>query len=194
MKEEEILKCYKEELSEIPPLTTEEEALLRADLHGTDEEKRGRARDRLIEAKLPMVVECVMDVLGRGPTAMELINEGNLLLLEAMEDLEEGDTDDVIRKRIEEGFQDFIHQEEDEKKLAKQIADDLNMMEKMTEHYIEKTGKEPDISILAKAMNRPEAEIEELLTILIQALSANEEGDTDEHQKNLCGEERGIKN
>ena len=73
------LKLYLEEISKIPPITETEEKELAERLKKGDPE----AIKRLIEGNLRFVVSYVKKYQGMGLDLLDLINEGNLGLIEA---------------------------------------------------------------------------------------------------------------
>jgi len=75
------VKSYINEISKIPLLTSEEEQRL-ADLKERGDED---AKNRLVQANLRLVVSIAKRYLGRGLSFLDLIQEGNMGLLKAVE-------------------------------------------------------------------------------------------------------------
>ncbi|MDK2794445.1 MAG: polymerase primary sigma factor, partial [Caldanaerobacter sp.] len=75
------VRMYLKEIGKIPLLTPEEEIELAKRIEQGDEE----AKKRLIEANLRLVVSIAKRYVGRGMLFLDLIQEGNLGLLKAVE-------------------------------------------------------------------------------------------------------------
>lgn len=75
------IKVYLKEIGNVPLLTPEEEIDLAIRITEGDE----RAKNRLSEANLRLVVSIAKRYLGRGMTFLDLIQEGNLGLIKAVE-------------------------------------------------------------------------------------------------------------
>jgi RNA polymerase sigma factor (sigma-70 family) len=80
------LSVYLSEISRIPLLTRDEEQALARRVHSGDE----AAKQRMIEANLRLVVQIARRYLNRGLPLPDLIEEGNLGLLRAVEKFEPG--------------------------------------------------------------------------------------------------------
>jgi RNA polymerase primary sigma factor len=77
----EILHMYLKEIGEIPLLTPEEETALAKAI----EQKNEDARCQMVEANLRLVVTIAKEYMGRGLHMLDLIQEGNIGLLKAVE-------------------------------------------------------------------------------------------------------------
>jgi RNA polymerase primary sigma factor len=78
---ENSLKAYLREISRTPLLTIEEEVALAKRIQAGDE----KARDHMIRANLRLVVKIAGDYAGCGMSMSDLISEGNLGLMKAVE-------------------------------------------------------------------------------------------------------------
>lgn len=72
---------YLKEIGNIPLLTAEEEVFLAQRIEKGDEQ----ARKQLIEANLRLVVSIAKKYVGRGMSFIDLIQEGNMGLMKAVE-------------------------------------------------------------------------------------------------------------
>ena len=77
------MRVYLQEICAVPPLAPGEEEELAQKICDGDE----AARQRLLEAKLQMVVSVASRYLGRGLTLIDLVQEGNTGLLRAVEEM-----------------------------------------------------------------------------------------------------------
>src|SRR5213080_3015879 len=75
------LETYLREINETPLLNAEEEKQLARKIEGGDSE----ARDRMVRANLRLVVNIARNYTGKGLALQDLIEEGNLGLLRAVE-------------------------------------------------------------------------------------------------------------
>src|ERR671936_806986 len=80
------LETYLREINETPLLTADEEK----DLAYRIEEGDGEARDRMVRANLRLVVNIARGYTGKGLGLQDLIEEGNLGLLRAVEGFDPG--------------------------------------------------------------------------------------------------------
>jgi len=77
--DEQALKQYLHEINELPRITPDEEKALARKIQKGDQQ----ALRKLVEANLKFVVSVAKKYRGRGVPFMDLINEGNLGLIEA---------------------------------------------------------------------------------------------------------------
>ena len=79
------VKLYLREIGKIPLLSTEEEfELAQKIIHGTEKEQK-RAKDKMAESNMRLVVSIAKRYSGRGLDFLDLIQEGNTGLLRAVE-------------------------------------------------------------------------------------------------------------
>ena len=79
------VKIYLKEIGRVPLLTPEEEIQLAEKMSGGNEEEAKKARKRLAEANLRLVVSIAKKYVGRGMSFLDLIQEGNMGLIKAVE-------------------------------------------------------------------------------------------------------------
>ncbi|MBR6790384.1 MAG: sigma-70 family RNA polymerase sigma factor, partial [Oscillospiraceae bacterium] len=79
------VKVYLKEIGRVPLLTSDEEVRLAEDMSGDDPVRASEARKRLSEANLRLVVSIAKRYVGRGMQFLDLIQEGNLGLIKAVE-------------------------------------------------------------------------------------------------------------
>ena len=140
---EDPVRMYLKEIGNIPLLTAEEEVFLAQRIEKGDEQ----ARKQLIEANLRLVVSIAKKYVGRGMSFLDLIQEGNMGLMKAVEkfDYKKGNKFSTystwwIRQAITRGIAD----------TAKTIRVPVHMVETINEE-------------IAKKMNMPVAKIDEIL-------------------------------
>ena len=79
------MKVYMSEIAQIPLITKEEEKDLSDEIHHGDEFIHEEARTTLIKANLRLVVKIAHDFKGLGLPLLDLISEGNIGLMRAVE-------------------------------------------------------------------------------------------------------------
>ena len=79
--EQESLQIYLQQISQIPLITPKEEIELAAEIKNGSEE----AREKMITANLRLVVKIANDYSNLGLSLLDLINEGNIGLMKAVE-------------------------------------------------------------------------------------------------------------
>jgi RNA polymerase primary sigma factor len=79
------MKVYMGEIARIPLVNKKEEAELADAIHGIDEDRHDDARSTLIKANLRLVVKIAHDFKGLGLPLLDLISEGNIGLMRAVE-------------------------------------------------------------------------------------------------------------
>lgn len=85
LKPEAGLEVYLREINETPLLSADEERELARDLRSDDPERAWQARDRMVRSNLRLVVNIAKNYAGRSIPISDLIEEGNLGLLRAVE-------------------------------------------------------------------------------------------------------------
>ncbi len=84
---------YLRELARVPPFTKEEEAHLFRESAQTGEQAE-IAKRRLLESRLPLVLPIAERYAPRGLSMLDLIQEGNLGLMRALQNFRESGLDD----------------------------------------------------------------------------------------------------
>ncbi len=79
------MKVYMGEIARIPLVNKKEEAELADAIHGNDDDRHDDARSTLIKANLRLVVKIAHDFKGLGLPLLDLISEGNIGLMRAVE-------------------------------------------------------------------------------------------------------------
>jgi RNA polymerase primary sigma factor len=159
---EDPVRMYLKEIGNIPLLTAEEEVFLAQRIEKGDEQ----ARKQLIEANLRLVVSIAKKYVGRGMSFLDLIQEGNMGLMKAVEkfDYKKGNKFSTystwwIRQAITRGIAD----------TAKTIRVPVHMVEtinktlRTSRMLLQELGREPTNEEIARKMNMPVSKIDEIL-------------------------------
>ncbi|MCH1553309.1 MAG: RNA polymerase sigma factor RpoS [Luminiphilus sp.] len=155
-------KRYLLEIGETPLLTAEQEQeVARAVLAGDDS-----ARARMIKSNLRLVVMLAKRYTNRGLPVLDLIEEGNLGLMHAVEkfDPERGFRFSTyatwwIRQNIERALMNQTRTV----RLPVHIVKEINTVLRVSRELRSALGREPSIADLADHMQRPSSEVHRLL-------------------------------
>ena len=153
---------YLKTIGQVRLLTMEEEQKIAKRISEGDPE----AKKELIEANLRLVVSIAKKYVGRGMSFLDLIQEGNMGLMKAVEkfDYKKGNKFSTystwwIRQAITRGIAD----------TAKTIRVPVHMVEtinktlRTSRMLLQELGREPTNEEIAKKMNMPVAKIDEIL-------------------------------
>ena len=155
---------YLDEIGVSPLLTADEEKELSRRAQAGDEP----ARQRMIECNLRLVVKIAKRYANRGLPLLDLIEEGNLGLIRAVEkfDPERGFRFSTyatwwIRQTIERG----IMNQSRTVRLPIHILKDINACLRAARRMRQKTGRPPTVRALARDLGREQADVERLMAL-----------------------------
>ena len=163
--------------------TVEEEALLEfcREVEGSGDND---AKARLTEQLLPRVVETAKHYAGRGLPIGDLIQEGNIGLMLALETLglrEEGVSAlDYLKEEIEKAVSEALEDQQTEKSAGELIADRLNELSDGIKELSGELERQVSVEELSAFMDMPVEEIEDLLKL---AGEGTGDGESTEEQK-----------
>ncbi|HEK85990.1 MAG TPA: RNA polymerase sigma factor RpoD/SigA [Candidatus Aminicenantes bacterium] len=173
------LKLYLEEISKIPPINEQEEKQLAERLKRGDQE----AVRRLIEGNLRFVVSYAKKYQGMGLGLLDLINEGNLGLVEAAQRYDPSRHVKFIsyavwwiRQAIIHALSQYAHQFN----LPQKTSDKITRMNKEIEALRKELGREPTRDEVASRLQITPEEVADLELIQEKGLSLSDQlGDED---------------
>ena len=175
------VKAYLKEIGAVPLLTPEEEAALALAARAGDE----RARQRLSEANLRLVVSIAKRYAGRGLQFLDLIQEGNLGLMKAVEKFEPDrgfKFSTYATWWIRQAITRAIADQGRTIRIPVHLVETMNRLRKVSGELLHSTGREPTAEELAAAMELPVEKVRELLRIGQEPVSletpVGEEDDT----------------
>ncbi len=158
------VRMYLKEIGKIPLLTTEEELALAKRISEGDEE----AKKRMVEANLRLVVSVAKHYLGRGMQLLDLIQEGNMGLLKAVEkfDYTKGYKFSTyatwwIRQSITRAVADQARTI----RIPVHMVETINRVSRTSRALVQELGREPTLSEISQALGISEEKIAEVMEI-----------------------------
>jgi RNA polymerase primary sigma factor len=148
------LKLYLREISKTPLLTLEEETALAERIKMGDE----KARDHMIRANLRLVVKIAGDYYGYGLSMSDLISEGNIGLMNAVErfDPEKGGKLSTYGAWwIKQAIKRALANQSKTVRLPVHMVDKIARMRRIASQLTEALGREPTDDELAEELGLP---------------------------------------
>ena len=156
------VKVYLKEIGRVPLLTPEEEIDLAIRISDGDE----AAKKRLSEANLRLVVSIAKRYLGRGMQFLDLIQEGNLGLIKAVEkfDYTKGFKFSTyatwwIRQAITRAIADQARTI----RIPVHMVETINKVKKVSSQLLHTTGHEPSADDIADELDLPVEKVREIM-------------------------------
>lgn len=167
----EPLKIYLNEIGQIPLLDAEEEKELGRRMAAGDD----TARSRLEEGNLRLVVSLAKHYTGRGVALMDLIQEGNIGLMRAVEKYDytkENRFSTYASWWIKEAMQRAIDQQSREIRVPVHVAENMKRVQKAAKELQQTLGREATPGEIAGQLkDKTEREVKEILTYLQNPVS-----------------------
>ena len=167
------VKVYLKEIGRVPLLSPEEEIelALKIQAGGPDGEK---AKQRLSEANLRLVVSIAKRYVGRGMQFLDLIQEGNIGLMKAVDKFEyrRGYKFSTyatwwIRQAITRSIADQARTI----RIPVHMIETINKLNRISRQMLQEMGREPTPEELAERMLMPEDKIRKVLKIAKEPIS-----------------------
>ena len=164
------VRMYLKEIGRVPLLTAEEEVYLAKRMEQGDEE----AQKRLAEANLRLVVSIAKRYVGRGMLFLDLIQEGNLGLIKAVEkfDYNKGYKFSTyatwwIRQAITRAIADQARTI----RIPVHMLETINKLIRVSRQLLQKLGREPSAEEIAKEMEISVDRVREIMKIAQEPVS-----------------------
>lgn len=161
---------YLKEISVISLLSPEEEKRLGRKVQKGDDQ----ALQKLVEANLRFVVSVVKKYRNSGMPFLDMINEGNLGLIEAAKRFDPGKGVKFISYAvwwIQQAIRQAIAEQSGAVRLPMKKIDLLNKISQKKEEIFKASGREPDAAELAEHFKIPNGDIQNVLRISRQTIS-----------------------
>ena len=167
---EDPVRMYLKEIGKVPLLTAEEEIELAKRMELGDQE----AKKRLAEANLRLVVSIAKRYVGRGMLFLDLIQEGNLGLIKAVEkfDYRKGYKFSTyatwwIRQAITRAIADQARII----RIPVHMVETINKLIRVSRQLLQELGREPTPEEIAAEMDMPVERVREILKISQEPVS-----------------------
>ena len=164
------VRMYLKEIGKVPLLTAEEEIELAKKMEQGDQE----AKKRLAEANLRLVVSIAKRYVGRGMLFLDLIQEGNLGLIKAVEkfDYRKGYKFSTyatwwIRQAITRAIADQARTI----RIPVHMVETINKLIRVSRQLLQELGREPTPEEIAEEMDMPVERVREILKISQEPVS-----------------------
>ncbi len=149
------MKVYMQDIGKISLVTKDEEVELAADIHGEDPHASERARAILIKANLRLVVKIAHDFKGLGLPLLDLISEGNIGLMRAVEkfDPQKGAKfSSYAAWWIKQSMRRALANQSRTIRIPVQSAGKINKIKSMRLKLTEELGREPTDAEIAERL------------------------------------------
>jgi len=167
---EDPVRMYLKEIGKVPLLSSEEELELAIKMEQGDTE----AKQKLAEANLRLVVSIAKRYVGRGMQFLDLIQEGNLGLIKAVEkfDYSKGFKFSTyatwwIRQAITRSIADQARTI----RIPVHMVETINKLIRVSRQMLQELGREPQAEEIAKVMDLPVERIREIQKISQEPVS-----------------------
>ena len=164
------VKVYLKEIGRVPLLTPEEEINLALRINDGDE----AAKKRLSEANLRLVVSIAKRYLGRGMQFLDLIQEGNLGLIKAVEkfDYTKGFKFSTyatwwIRQAITRAIADQARTI----RIPVHMVETINKVKKVSSQLLHTNGHEPSADEISEELDMPVDKVREIMRVAQEPVS-----------------------
>lgn len=164
------MRMYLNEIGKIPLLSSEDELLLAKRMSNGDE----AAREKLAEANLRLVVSIAKKYAGRGMQLLDLIQEGNLGLIKAVEkfDYQKGFKFSTyatwwIRQAITRSIADQARTI----RIPVHMVETMNRVVRTSRTLVQELGREPRPEEIADRLHMPVQKVQEILNIAMEPVS-----------------------
>ena len=164
------VRMYLKEIGKVPLLTPEEEIALAKRMSEGDEE----AKHRMTEANLRLVVSIAKRYVGRGMLFLDLIQEGNLGLIKAVEkfDHKKGYKFSTyatwwIRQAITRAIADQARTI----RIPVHMVETINKTIRVSRQLLQELGHDPSAEEIAEEMNMPVEKVRDILKIAQEPVS-----------------------
>lgn len=179
------LSLYMREVAEVPLLTVEEENALAARIHAGDE----AAREHMIRANLRLVVKIAREYEGFGLPLLDLINEGNMGLMKAVERFDPakgGKLSTYASWWIKQSIRRGIANQAKTIRLPIHAIDKLSKAQRVANEMREALGREPEPEELAEALGVKTSRLNEIRTAALRPASLDAPMGNDEDSNVLA--------
>jgi len=167
---DDAIRLYLREIQKTNLLTAEQERALARRIELGD----GAARNLMIESNLRLVVKIAKRYMNRGLPFLDLIEEGNLGLIKAVERFKlskECRFSTYATWWIRQSIERALVNQSRTIRLPVHVSDDINKLVKVTRELVHKFNEEPDARSVAEAMGVEPAYVSRLMVLVKKTFS-----------------------
>ena len=167
---DDAIKLYLREIQRTRLLTADEEK----ELAGRIANGEKAARDKMIESNLRLVVKIAKRYINRGLPFLDLIEEGNMGLIKAVERFKlskECRFSTYATWWIRQSIERALVNQSRTIRLPVHVSDDINKMLRVTRELVQSMNREPSIKEVSTAMNVNSAYVRRLMVLLKKTYS-----------------------
>jgi RNA polymerase primary sigma factor len=182
---------YLREISQVPLLTPQEEVKLAAQI------KRGnkKAREKMIKANLRLVVKIAHDFSNYGLPLLDLVSEGNIGLMKAVERFDPkkgGKLSTYASWWIKQSIKRALANQSKTIRLPVHLVDKIGKIRRVAGQMTEELGREPSNEELAEELGLAVAKVAHLKNVAVRpaSLDAKINADDDTAFGDLVSDER----
>jgi len=164
------LQMYLQEIAKTPLLTIEEEVALAERIHKGDM----AAREHMIKANLRLVVKIAMDYKDFGLPLLDLISEGNIGLVKAVERFDPakgGKLSTYAAWWIKQSIKRALANQSKTISLPVHLVDKIAKMRRTANALTEELGREPTDEEIARELQIPTAKVAHLRSVSVRPAS-----------------------
>ena len=167
---EDPVRMYLKEIGKVPLLSAEEEIELAKKMEQGDE----NAKKRLAEANLRLVVSIAKRYVGRGMLFLELMQEGNLGLIKAVEKFDyrkDYKSSTYATWWIRQAITRAIADQARTIRIPVHMVETINKLIRVSRQLLQELGREPTPEEIAEEMDMPVDRVREILKISQEPVS-----------------------
>ncbi len=167
---DDAIKIYLRDIQKTKLLTADDERELAGRISAGDK----AARDRMIESNLRLVVKIAKRYINRGLPFLDLIEEGNLGLIKAVERFKiskECRFSTYATWWIRQSIERALVNQSRTIRLPVHISDDINKMLRVTRELTQKQNNEPSVKDISAAMDSNQAHVRRLMVLMNKTFS-----------------------
>src|SRR6202050_1561638 len=164
------IRLYLREIGQVKLLTPDEEIQLAARIKKGDK----KAREHMIKANLRLVVKIARDYEGIGLPLLDLISEGNIGLMKAVERFDPakgGKLSTYAAWWIKQSIKRALANQSKTIRLPGHLVDKISKMNRVSSQMSEELGREPTDDELAEEVGLSAGKISQLKTVSIRPAS-----------------------
>lgn len=170
-----VFQMYLDEIKEIKECDEAENQSLGAQVLAGS----GEAKSRLIEGNLMKALGMIRDYLNKGVQTGDLVQEANMALVMAVEELDahvtETGFETYLKDRIDAALKAVVEEQSEEQKIEEKILARINVLDEVSRTMAGQLGREATAEELAERMEMTVDEVKEIMKQTLDAMSVTGE-------------------